>query len=70
MKLYVYEGRRRGQWYWRLRARNGRIVAVGGEAFSSARKALASYERVTAAIGRGAAPSYVRVYPRRKRGGR
>jgi uncharacterized protein YegP (UPF0339 family) len=50
MKLYVYEGRRRGQWYWRLRARNGRIVAVGGEAFTSARKALASYERVGSGV--------------------
>lgn len=34
-----------GQWRWQLKASNGRIIAVGGEAFSSessARRAAAN----------------------------
>lgn len=28
-----------GRWYWRLRAANGRIIAIGGEAFMHRRGA-------------------------------
>ncbi len=41
MKLVVFE-RRKG-WYWRLVARNNRILAIGGEPFSSARAAKRSF---------------------------
>ena len=35
-----------GQWYWRLKAPNHEIIAVGGEGFSSRGNAKASVERV------------------------
>ena len=43
MKLVIL--RRKRGWYWRLVAKNGRIVAIGGEPFarpSTARKAFVS----------------------------
>lgn len=31
--LHVYKSGHDGQWYWRLRAPNGRIIAVAGEGY-------------------------------------
>lgn len=45
MRLVVFQ-RRKG-WYWRLVARNNRILAIGGEPFSSARAAIRSMFIVT-----------------------
>jgi uncharacterized protein YegP (UPF0339 family) len=33
-------------WYWRLRARNGRIVADGAEGYASKRNAIRAVRRV------------------------
>ncbi len=35
-----------GQWRWRLRARNGQLVANGGEAFASKSNVIRSLESV------------------------
>ena len=32
-------------WYWRLKAKNGKIVAIGGESFSSAYEAKRSVNK-------------------------
>jgi len=34
MDFEIYPGQR-GQWYWRAKARNGRIVADSGEGYAS-----------------------------------
>jgi uncharacterized protein YegP (UPF0339 family) len=34
-----------GEWYWRLRARNGRIVAVGGEGYTRRNDCLRAFKR-------------------------
>ena len=34
MKIELYEDKG-GEWRWRMKARNGRTVATGGEGFSS-----------------------------------
>lgn len=39
MRAELYPDRS-GAWRWRIRSRNGRIVAASGEAFSSKRAAL------------------------------
>lgn len=40
-----------GQHYWRLRGKNGRIVAVGGEGFSSRAAAIRSIGTVKRLVG-------------------
>lgn len=42
-EVYQDEG---GEWRWRLRARNGEIVAVGGEGFDSSFNVQRSIETV------------------------
>lgn len=32
-KFEVYQSKKNNQWYWRFRAANGQIVAVGGEGY-------------------------------------
>ncbi len=44
--------KRRLGWYWRLVAKNGRIVAIGGEPFSSKNKAQLSFLRLRIAFWR------------------
>ena len=34
MKMDVYQGAD-GQFYWRLKAKNGRVIAIGGEGYKS-----------------------------------
>jgi uncharacterized protein YegP (UPF0339 family) len=50
MIFEVYPARRgllqRKQWAWRLKAGNGRIIAVGGETFNNRRDCLASVQRI------------------------
>jgi uncharacterized protein YegP (UPF0339 family) len=41
-----------GEHHWRLRAPNGRIIASGGEGFSSERKARESYAAVCKYAGK------------------
>lgn len=45
-RLVVF--RRRLGWYWRLVARNNRVLAVGAEPFASERSAVRAFERVLA----------------------
>lgn len=33
---------RKGQWYWRMTARNGKIIAVGGEGYERLHKCAAA----------------------------
>jgi len=44
-KLQLYKDKK-DQWRWRLKASNGRIVATGGEAFSSRAKCNESVVKV------------------------
>jgi len=57
MKFEYYQGKdkvcydkvgpfQRQQWYWRLRAANGRIVADGAEGYASKRNVLRAIQRV------------------------
>lgn len=39
MKFHVYQDTKKG-WRWRLKARNGRIIADSGEAYTSRAHAL------------------------------
>ena len=45
-QIYAGRGREHNRWRWRIVARNGRIVAVSGEAFynrATARRALTKF---------------------------
>ncbi|MFA6125406.1 YegP family protein [Sphingomonas sp.] len=44
MKFEVYDGN--DHWYWRLRARNGKIIADSGESYTTRGKCLAAIKRV------------------------
>lgn len=53
MKAQIYKtksGNQKGCWRWRIKSRNGRIVANSGEGFTSWVKALRSIERLTTSI--------------------
>jgi uncharacterized protein YegP (UPF0339 family) len=52
MKLAVYQDRR-GLWRWRLTARNGRIVADGGEGYKRRADLDRALERVIAGLING-----------------
>lgn len=39
-----------GMWYWRLRARNGRIIADGSEGYASRRGVLRAIQRLNDAF--------------------
>jgi uncharacterized protein YegP (UPF0339 family) len=45
MRVDIYQDKA-GGWRWRLRARNGRIVAESGEGYSSKRKVLQACDRM------------------------
>ena len=47
----VYEGHYTHSWYWRIRARNGRIVADGAEAYASAGNCHAAIKRLKKNLG-------------------
>lgn len=47
MKFIIYPGKS-GDWYWKLVAKNGRSIAVGGEGYDSAgnaRRALKTFRQ-------------------------
>lgn len=50
MEFHVYRARRglllRVQWRWRLKAPNGRIVAVSGEGYANKRDAITAIDLV------------------------
>lgn len=48
-KLQIYKGKK-GGWYIRIVARNGKIVADGGEAYSTRSNAIRAGKRLTANI--------------------
>lgn len=48
-RFQVYQDRK-GEWRWRLRARNGRIVADSGEGYSRRRDADRAAKAVVAAL--------------------
>lgn len=47
MKVHIYNAK--DGWRWHLRARNGRIVAESGEAYTTKAKARAGWNKVAAA---------------------
>jgi uncharacterized protein YegP (UPF0339 family) len=44
-RLEVYKGRGKQPWRWRVRARNGKLVACSGEGFRSRRNAMKSWSK-------------------------
>ncbi len=48
MKVEIYEDKR-SEWRWRMKASNGRIIATGGEGFSSKHACTESFSKVKAA---------------------
>jgi len=45
MKVEIYEDAA-GEWRWRMKAANGRIIATGGEGFSSKYACTDSFSKV------------------------
>ena len=60
MKVELYEDSR-GEWRWRMKARNGRNIATGGEGFSSKRACEDSVKRVIDQCRNDLYPSFVVV---------
>ena len=54
MRVDLYEDTS-GLWRWRLRARNGKIVADGAEGYSTRRKAVDALKRLLAWVRLGEA---------------
>ena len=57
MKITYFQGygapRR---WYWRLQAKNGRIIATGGEGYASRRNVVRAVNRFRSLMGCEALP--------------
>ncbi len=51
MKFATYRGRD-GQFYWRLKARNGRIIADGSQGYASRSNAVRAVRRLQATFRR------------------
>lgn len=68
MKLWIFK--RRLGWYWRFTARNGRVLAVGGEPFSRERDALRAFKALRHQMARFAFYGIVPLPLPRKRGRR
>jgi uncharacterized protein YegP (UPF0339 family) len=49
MKFHIYQDKR-GEWRWRLKARNGRIVADSGEGYARQGNAVRAAEMVRDAL--------------------
>ena len=45
---YYYYKDNKGEWRWRLKASNGRIIADSGEGYTSEQECLADIDRVRA----------------------
>ncbi|HMH43612.1 MAG TPA: YegP family protein [Pyrinomonadaceae bacterium] len=43
---YIYYKDQKGEWRWRLKAANGRILADSGEGYNSESECLADIDRV------------------------
>lgn len=48
--FHVFRSPTNHQWYWRLVARNGRVIAVAGEGYLRKSKALKDVEHIQTAI--------------------
>ena len=46
MKYEYFRSKRNDEWYWRLRASNGQIIAVGGEGYKNEGDCLHGIELV------------------------
>lgn len=46
MKFHIYQDVK-GEWRWRLKARNGRVVADSGEGYARKRNARRAVYRIT-----------------------
>jgi len=57
MKFEVYQSKKNKKWYWRLKARNGRIIGDGGQGYASQQIVLNQVDK----IREGAAPADVIV---------
>lgn len=57
MKFEVYQSKKNKKWYWRLKARNGRIIGDGGQGYSSQKVVCNQVDK----IREGAAPADVIV---------
>lgn len=55
MKFEIYEGRNK-KWYWRLKADNGKIIADGGQGYSTSQNARRAVVKLKAVlVNRGVA---------------
>ena len=50
MKFHIYQDKR-GEWRWRLKARNGRIVADSGEGYVRQGNAVRAVQTVLDGVG-------------------
>lgn len=54
MHFEIYKGyvfiKPTGEWYWRLRVANGRIMADGGEGYSTRTHVIRAINRITDAV--------------------
>ena len=50
MTYYYYYKDAKGEWRWRLKAANGRIIADSGEGYTTERECLADIERVKGSL--------------------
>ena len=50
MKITYFQGAD-GQWYWHLTAKNGHIIATGGEGYASRRNVLRAISRFKSLLG-------------------
>lgn len=51
MKIHVYKSAQDGQWYWRARAANGRIVTDSGEGYHNKEDLLQEFSNIREQIG-------------------
>lgn len=57
MKITYFQGTGAPrQWYWRLQAKNGHIIATGGEGYASRRNVLRAVNRFKSLLGCQALP--------------
>lgn len=55
MKFEIYEGRNK-KWYWRLKAHNGKIIADGGQGYSTSQNARRAIGKLkTVLVNKGVA---------------
>ncbi len=52
IEVYRSKKKRKQQWYWRMLARNGRILDASSQGFSSKQACLNNFERVRVAFKR------------------